>query len=301
MPHTHYRTFRIRYYECYVHGHLNNANYLRYMQETAFDASAAAGYDLERYKAMERLWLVRESGIKYLQPLLYNDRVVVKTWVADFRRVSSRRVYEFYRLSLADEQHVPPEDGQLAASAYTDWAFIDTARDRPTAIPAALIADFNPEGLPQVFPARDPFPKIPPPPPGVFKTQHKVTFNDIDGMRHVNNAAYSNYVTECGMQVIAEYGWPWKRMLEAGFGIYLRRNQIQYLSPAFPDDVIEISTWASDVRRSTAKRHYTLKRKSDSFALAHVSTLSVWVNVETGKPIRIPESFIKDFKPNIVD
>ena len=103
------------------------------------------------------------------------------------------------------------------------------------------------------------------------------------------------------MQVTAEYGWPWKRMLEAGFGIYLRRNQIQYLSPAFPDDVIEISTWASDVLRSTAKRHYTLQRQSDGVVLARVSTYSVWVNVETGKPIRIPDNFIKDFKPNIVD
>ena len=52
MPLTHTRTFRVRHYECDAYGHLNNANYLRYMQETAFDASAAAGYDLERYNKL---------------------------------------------------------------------------------------------------------------------------------------------------------------------------------------------------------------------------------------------------------
>src|SRR3990172_10663548 len=95
MPFMHTRTFRVRRYECDAYGHLNNANYLRYMQETAFDASAAAGYDFDRYTAMGRLWTVRETDIEYLNPLQYADRVEVKTWVIDFRRVRSRRAYEF--------------------------------------------------------------------------------------------------------------------------------------------------------------------------------------------------------------
>ena len=61
MPLTHVRTFRVRHYECDALGHVNYANYLRYMQEAAFDASAAAGYDLDRYKAMGCHWLVRET------------------------------------------------------------------------------------------------------------------------------------------------------------------------------------------------------------------------------------------------
>ncbi len=45
------RAFRVRSYECDGYGHVNHANYLRYMQEAAFDASAAAGYDLEIIRA----------------------------------------------------------------------------------------------------------------------------------------------------------------------------------------------------------------------------------------------------------
>ena len=37
MPLTHVRSFRVRHYECDAFGHLNNTNYVRYMQETAFD------------------------------------------------------------------------------------------------------------------------------------------------------------------------------------------------------------------------------------------------------------------------
>ena len=95
MPHTHTRNFRIRHYECDAFGNLNNANFVRYMQETAFDASAAAGFDQERYNELGHHWLIRETEIEYLKPVRYGDTVAVKTWVVDFQRVRSRRAYEF--------------------------------------------------------------------------------------------------------------------------------------------------------------------------------------------------------------
>ena len=49
MPLVHTRSFRVRYYECDAHNHLNNANYLKLMQEAAFEASAAVGYDRQKY------------------------------------------------------------------------------------------------------------------------------------------------------------------------------------------------------------------------------------------------------------
>ena len=55
MPLTHVRTFQVRYHECDSYGRVNHTNYLRYMQEAAFDASAAAGYDLVRYEAINRI------------------------------------------------------------------------------------------------------------------------------------------------------------------------------------------------------------------------------------------------------
>jgi len=291
MPHTHTRTFRIRNYECDAYSHLNSANYLRFMQETAFDASAAAGYDRLRYDEMQRYWLIRESGIEFLNPLHYNDHVAIKTWIADFRRASSRRAYEF---SLQ-------ETGELAARAYTDWVFLDTQDNHPVSIPESLGLDFYPEGVPASFPPRQPFPKIPPPPQGVFKIRRQVIWSDLDPMYHVNNAVYLNYVTDCGMQAIASFGWPWQRMKDEGFGIFMRRLQIQYLQPALIDDELEIATWASAVKRATSERYYTIHRLQDGALLSQTYTLGVWVDLKTGQPTRIPQPMLDDFAPNIVD
>src|SRR5687768_16862418 len=95
MPLTSISTFQVRHYECDANGHLHPANYLRYMQESAFAATAAAGYSKERYEAMGYIWLARETEIEYLQPVIYGDTVEIKTWVADFRQVRSIRRYEW--------------------------------------------------------------------------------------------------------------------------------------------------------------------------------------------------------------
>jgi hypothetical protein len=42
MPLTHTRLFRVRHYECDIEGRLRAANYLRYMQEAAFTATASS-------------------------------------------------------------------------------------------------------------------------------------------------------------------------------------------------------------------------------------------------------------------
>jgi acyl-CoA thioester hydrolase len=290
MPLTHTRSFRVRNYECDAYGHLNNANYVRYMQETAMDASAAAGFGIVRYAEMGCQWWIRATEIEYLRPAIYNNQVEVKTWVADFRRVSSRRMYEF-RLAGTDE---------MVARGYSDWVFLDTATSKPTSVPPEMGTAFFPEGQPASFPEREPFPVAPPPPPGVFNMSVRVAWKDIDSVQHVNNAAYLEYVEECGMQVVAAHKWPWKRMAEAGFAIFLRKHQIQYLQPALLGDELELSTWAYDVKRSTATRHYAIRRAGDGALLAQVHSLGVWVELASGRPIRIPADLMADFAPNLV-
>jgi acyl-CoA thioester hydrolase len=290
MPLAHTRVFRVRAYECDAYGHVNNANYLRYMQEAALDASAAAGYGPERYAAIGRSWLIRETEIEYLRPLVYGDRIAVNTWVADFQRVRSRRAYAV--------RHA--ESGEPVAEGWTDWVFIDLASGRPTPIDAELIAAFWPEGAPAPAPRRPRFPAAPPAPPGVFRVRRQVQWADIDSVGHVNNAVYLSYVEDSAMQIMATYNWPAERMIAQGFGIVTRRHQIEYRQAAVLGDELEIATWASGVRRSTGTRHYVITRARDGALVCRVHTLVVWIDLATGRPISIPSEFRAAFAPNIV-
>lgn len=289
MPIVFERAFRIRHYECDAYGHVNHVNYVRYMQETAFDASAAVGYALTDYEAMGRYWLVHETDVVYLRPLRYGETVVVKTWVSDFRRVRSRRMYEL-RLAGSDE---------IVATAHTDWVYLDAATRRPATIPPEMIAAFLPAGENGTGQRREKFPDPPPPPAAVFTMPLRVNWRDIDSAGHVNNAMYLAYLEDCGIQILADRGWSMARMQAHGFGMFARQYRIEYRQEALLDDEIEVATWVSDVKRATAVRHYTITRKEDGVLLAKARALWVWVDLENDRPIRIPAEFMAAFEDNV--
>jgi acyl-CoA thioester hydrolase len=291
MPMIHTRTFRVRHCECDAHGYVRRANYLNYMQEAAFDASAAAGYDFARYEKMGHHWLVRETDIEYLYPLRYGDSAQVKTWVLDFRRVRSRRAYE---LRLA-------ESGELVARASTDWVLLDSATRRPASIPQAMMEAFFPEGVPDQAPPRPRFPPAPEPPPGIFWLRRRVEWRDIDPAQHVNNAVYLEYLEDCEVQALAAHGWPQVRLRAEGFAIVARRYQIEYRQPAVLGDELELATWLSDPKRSTAARHYTVTRVSDSALLARAHMLWEAADVKTRQPIPLPRPLAAGLAPNIAE
>lgn len=289
MPLIHERTFRVRHYECDAYGYVKYADYLNYMQEAAFDASAAAGYDRARYEAMGHHWLVRETDVEYLRPLRYGDSVRVKTWVADFRRVRSRRAYELWRVGSSE----------LAVRASTDWVFLDGATGRPVTIPLEMIRAFYPEGPPEQAPPRSRFPSPPLPPLGVFRLRRRVEWRDIDTAQHVNNAIYLAYIEDCGEQAAVAHGWPRARMRAEGFSIAIQRHRIEYRLPALFGDELELATWLSDVERGTAVRHYTITRVSDGALLARARTVWGAVDAETGQPVPIPAGLLDDFAPHV--
>lgn len=289
MAYTHTRLFRIRHSECDPYGHVNNVHYLRYMQETAFDAATAVGYGLDGYTASGRVWLVRETEIEYLKPLRYGDSVIVKTWVEDFRRTRSRRVYELSRES----------DKEPVARATTDWVYVETATLRPTRIPAEMITAFGLTPDQEAAP-RPKFPIAPPPPAGVFKMRRQVQFRELDGQHHVNNAVYLDYAMDCSLNVINAFGWSLAQMTARGFGILVRRHQIEYKQSAVMDDELEISTWVSGLRRASATRHYTIHRLRDNALIVQINSEYVWFDLMTGAPSRVPPDFIEAFAANIV-
>lgn len=289
MPLTNTSTFKVRFYECDPYGHVNNTNYLRYMQEAAFEASAAAGYDTQRYEQMGRMWYAHATDIEYIRPLKYGDCVDVKTWIQDFRRVTSRRAYEMRCV----------ETGDPIAKATTDWAFLDSATQKPAPIPRELLEAFYTNGLPDEQPVREKFPSPPPPPEGAYRLRRRVQWRELDSARHVNNAVYAEWAEEGGMACIAHYKWPAARMAEAGLGIFYKRMWIEYLQPAHLDDEVEVTAWLSEVKRASGLRHFTMTRVSDGALLARITIVGVCANIQTGMPMRWPQEMLDDFAPNI--
>src|SRR5690606_34042441 len=214
---------------------------------------------------------------------------IVKTWVKDFHRVRSRRAYELREA----------ESGEIVARAHSDWVYLNTDTNRPVTIPDDMIAAFSPEASPDGHIPRDPFPKPPPPPPGAYTMRREVEWRDLDRAGHVNNANYMTYCEDAGVHVAAAFGWTMARMIEAGFGIVARHYRLEYKQPALIGDTLEITTYIAYFGRTSAVRCYVLIRPGDNAVLARARARWVWVDLKTGRPMRIPQAFAEDFAANI--
>jgi len=284
MPREYRREFRVREYECDLYGHVNNANYLRYMQQAAIEASADVGYDSRRYHQLGTLWVVRETGIEYLRPILPQQTVEVTTWVADFRRVVSRRMYV---LRVA---------GEVAAQAYTDWVYVDRRSQKPLRIPREMALAFVPEGGDGETIERSPL-ELPPRPAESVMILHRVEWGDLDGAGHVNNAVYLNLLEESGVRAGEAVGWGMQALAAHGLAIIARSHRIQYLQPAVHGDELSLTTWLSEVRRVSALRHYRVLRMSDEAEIVRAQTRVASLDREMMAPRAMPAELVKAFAP----
>jgi acyl-CoA thioester hydrolase len=116
-------------------GHVNNVQYVQWMQEMAIrHYSSLGGEDVGQ--ALGGTWVVREHHITYKNPAFEGDEILARTWVVDFRRVRSLRRYQFIR----------SRDGKMLVKGETDWVFVNIDTGRPISIPAEISRIFNIEG-----------------------------------------------------------------------------------------------------------------------------------------------------------
>ena len=115
-----------------VNGHVNNIEYLRWMQDAAVFHSDVQGCTKATIAA-GATWVVRTHHIKYLRPAFAGEEIVILTWVADFRRVHSLRRYRILRIV----------DNTVLVEGETDWVFVDAKTGRLRPIPQDVIAAFE--------------------------------------------------------------------------------------------------------------------------------------------------------------
>jgi len=108
-----------------LNGHVNNVQYLHWMQEAAMTHSAEMGWPQERYAEMGRTWIIRSHTIEYFHSAYAGDRLTLCTWVSSFEKFRSLRRYKFLR----------PADQSVLATAATLFIFCDIRTGRPLSIP----------------------------------------------------------------------------------------------------------------------------------------------------------------------
>jgi medium-chain acyl-[acyl-carrier-protein] hydrolase len=236
------RSFRVRWSELDASGTVSPANCLRYLLETAWDWGIAIGWDADYSQKPDVLWLIRETEIRFWQPLRHNDEFDFTIWMVRWQRVRGTRCFELTRR----------ESGEVIAQGTQQVVYMDAKTARPRNLPEEEIERFRLQN-PRVFPFER-FPKIAPV-ENSFSMQRQVELMDLDSYDHVNNVIYVNYAEEAAAQELSARGWPPAKLAEAGLVIATRRLHIQYLSLAMWGEMLSISTHLIETKDTGGSRH----------------------------------------------
>lgn len=221
--------FRVRSYEVGPEELLNPWSLLHWLQETAVNASAARGFDMERYRGLGTAWVLRRWRVQVDRLPAEGEAVVIRTWVSMFQGSRSHR--EFVMES---------EAGGVWGCAQAEWVYMDRIRRRPVRVDAELQRGFQASLGTLAMPAEaagwleggcldEDKPTV-----GVG-LNGLVRRSDLDSWDHVNQAAYVRWVLDESDGRIAGFrGCHVHYMRETRVGDRVRIRPLRWTGPDAP-------------------------------------------------------------------
>jgi acyl-CoA thioester hydrolase len=138
-----------------------------------------------------------------------------------------------------------------------------------------------------------------------FKHKYILTvrFHEVDMLGVCNNAVYINFFETARLEYIKAAGlMPEKGIFSDGKIFFMVRNEINYRSYAYYDDVLEVYSRISYVKNSSFGYDHLIVKQNTGEIIVDGKGVVVYVDPKTRKSTSLPESFIekvKAFEPSV--
>jgi acyl-CoA thioester hydrolase len=131
-----------------------------------------------------------------------------------------------------------------------------------------------------------------------YHRQFRVRGYEVGASARVHDSVFLNYIQQAAFEASADAGYDTRRYDALGTIWVIRKQTIAYLASLFYDDVVQLTTWVSDVRRVRSNREYALRRAADDSLVAVARADWVYLDVAKQFPHRITPDIIQAFQPN---
>lgn len=120
-----YAYVRVRTYELDSFGHVNNAEYMHYLEEARSEYLNQMGLSFHDFALHKVQLVITEARLRFIASARYGDEIEIRGRVQDVRPASA-----WFEYILTNKV-----TGQVIATAETKGAFIDAATYRPCRAP----------------------------------------------------------------------------------------------------------------------------------------------------------------------
>ena len=137
--------------------------------------------------------------------------------------------------------------------------------------------------------------------------KHKITvqvrFHEVDMLGVCNNAVYINFFETARLEYIKAAGlMPEKGIFSDGKIFFMVRNEINYRSFAYYDDVLEVYSRISYIKNSSFGYDHLIVKQKTGEVIVDGKGVVVFIDPKTRKSTSLPDHFIekvKTFEPSV--
>ncbi len=117
----------------------------------------------------------------------------------------------------------------------------------------------------------------------------------IDVMNHTNNVVYQQWMEDVAWSHSLTVGLGPEQYAACGYGMVVRRHELNYLAATYLGDVLSVATWLLQVDKLSTQRVYQIRRESDGMTVFRGATHLVCVEIASGKLKRMPSHFYQAY------
>jgi acyl-CoA thioester hydrolase len=125
-----------------------------------------------------------------------------------------------------------------------------------------------------------------------FTLALRVPDADIDRQGHVNNVAFVRYVQDVA---VAHWRSVASADVQSAFTWVVRRHEVEYLRPAFPNEELLLRTWVGEPSGATWERFTEVLRPGEDKPLVTARTVWVLLDAGSGRPRRVDAAMVAQF------
>ena len=211
--------------------HVNNANYLRYLEEARVHMMETQNFPINDVHTANVEMILYKYVCHYKQQVLYPEKLTVRSKQIQTKKIRGILRQEIYR-----------ENESLCFEADAYWAYhakdkssLDATLEFAKKFGQGLHENIPPLHSEKNFTTNEHYP--------LNQTKLEVRPYELDSFQHVNNAVYANYF-EIGR-------WNFRRNLfsdllffkKLNLTFVLYKTEIQFLKPSFLFEELFIKTW----------------------------------------------------------
>lgn len=127
-----------------------------------------------------------------------------------------------------------------------------------------------------------------------FVNRLRVRYHETDPQRFVFNSRYLEYADVSMSEFFRHLGWSYPELLGLGFDPSVVKSSIEYLRPAYLDDLIDIEVACTRLGTSSFTLEFSLNVRGEQ--ISRIENVYVNVNPESGTSRPIPEHIAREIQ-----